>query len=200
MYFSLLALTCAALGADSPTCTDSLTYSGMSRELVVAVPHLIRARRDIGAGSTFGLLYTDRSLEGGGTYNRVATALMPAFCSGDRTRSPPTRPAAGPERPTAPAAGWSLSFTHHFSAAGVTFNGKWDSKTLAPGFAPGAASSPGWETVTSTCSGSEPSAAHSVEELPGRGAPTPSRRLTHLWTRHLRAHAPRDALSASRSP
>ena len=34
--------------------------------------NLIRARRDVGSGSTVGLLYTDRSrTDGSGAYNRV---------------------------------------------------------------------------------------------------------------------------------
>lgn len=36
-----------------------------------AVFNLLRARRDIGAGSTVGVLYTDRTMSNGGDYNRV---------------------------------------------------------------------------------------------------------------------------------
>ncbi len=36
-----------------------------------AVFHLLRAKRDVGAGSTAGVLYTDRSVPGSGRFNRV---------------------------------------------------------------------------------------------------------------------------------
>ncbi len=39
-----------------------------------AVFNLVRARADVAAGSTLGLLYTDRSLTSGGGFNRVASA------------------------------------------------------------------------------------------------------------------------------
>lgn len=38
-----------------------------------ALFNLVRVRRDIGAGSTVGLLYTDRTLTGGDVYNRVVS-------------------------------------------------------------------------------------------------------------------------------
>ncbi len=39
-----------------------------------ALFNVVRARTDVGTGSTVGLLYTDRTLEGGDVYNRVASA------------------------------------------------------------------------------------------------------------------------------
>lgn len=39
-----------------------------------ALFNLVRVRRDVGAGSTLGLLYTDRTLTGGDVYNRVVSS------------------------------------------------------------------------------------------------------------------------------
>ena len=88
-----------------------------------AVFNLMRARADIGSGSTFGVLYTDRTLAGGSEFNRVASADARLLFGGRYTIDTQltgtwTKHGAGDDAPFASA------FTFGFVRGGRNFNYK----------------------------------------------------------------------------
>jgi deoxycytidine triphosphate deaminase len=86
-----------------------------------ALFNLARARADIGAGSTLGFIYTDRTVTDGSAFNRVASADARILFGGRYTVETQltgswTREGLGDEAPFAPA----LTFT--FARSGLNFS------------------------------------------------------------------------------
>lgn len=86
-----------------------------------ALFNLVRARADIGEGSTFGALYTDRSINGGPGFNRVASADARLLFGGRYTLETQftgswTRTDLEEDPQVAPA------FTFNFARSGLNFS------------------------------------------------------------------------------